>query len=205
MSYVITCGDEGVQINEGTRLAIVGAGTHFEEATQIIDALKEQLGELQIAASGQNDWTKQQLKLADWEQTDASMQQHVQVLAEQNGVNYAGFLPFADPKELDFDIKGHMVRPRGIHIANTACFTLDGGEQKYHLGQYLISAEWVSQVDVDLAKTAITKQLEFYTELNRGNELRLTYQTGGELGSTVAEENKAVLESFGLKIEPAAE
>lgn len=197
MKYVITCGDEGVQINEGTRLAVVGAGLHLEEFSEIVKALKSLLGEeIAIAASEENTWTKQQLDLSTWEQADASMQQHIAALADKEGLQYSGILPFADPQELEHEIKGHMVRPRGIHIGTTITFTLDGGEQTYHLGQYLISAEWVSSVDPEVAKKAIETQVAHYKSLG-GGELAFSVQTGGELGEEVAAKNKAVLESFG--------
>ena len=200
MTYVITCGDEGVQINEGTRLAVVGAGFQLEGFSEIVKALKSLLGDdLRIAASEQNDWVKKQLELSNWEQTDASMQQHVAALADQEDLMYSGNLPFADPQEIEHDIKGHMVRPKGIHIANSICFTLDGGEQKYHLGQYLISAEWLASVDKEVAKKAIETQVEFYKSLG-SVELSFTYQIGGELGEDVAAKNKALLEEFGYKL-----
>jgi hypothetical protein len=197
MKYVITCGDEGIQINQGTRLAIVGAGYNLEEFSEIVKALKSLLGEeIAIAASEENSWIKQQLDLSTWEQADASMQQHIAALADKQGLHYSGILPFADPQELEHGIKGHMVRPHGIHIGTTITFTLDGGEQTYHLGQYLISAEWVSSVDPEVAKKAIETQVAHYKLLG-GGELAFSVQTGGELGEEVAAKNKAVLESFG--------
>ena len=63
------------------------------------------------------------------------------LLADKNDLLYAGEFPFADPEELEHGVKGHMVRPRGIHIANKICFTVAGGEEVYNLGQYLISAD----------------------------------------------------------------
>jgi len=39
MPYVITCGDEGVQINQGTRLGIVGAGFRVPHFSKIVKAL----------------------------------------------------------------------------------------------------------------------------------------------------------------------
>lgn len=197
MKYVITCGDEGVQINEGIRLAVVGAGFKLPEFSKIASQLKALLGnEIAIAASEENAWVKNNLDLSTWEQTDASMQQHIAALADKEGLQYSGILPFADPQELEHGIKGHMVRPRGIHIGTTITFTLDGGEQTYHLGQYLISAEWVSSVDPDLAKQAIATQVEHYRSLG-SDELQFATQSGGELGEEVATQNKAVLESFG--------
>jgi hypothetical protein len=197
MKYVITCGDEGVQINEGTRLAVVGAGLKLDGFSEIVKTLKKLLGNgIAIASSEENSWAKQKLDLSTWEQTDASFQQQIASLADKEVLSYSGFLPFADPQELDHEIKGHMVRPRGIHIGTTVTFTLDGGEQTYHLGQYLISAEWVSSVDQNLAKQIIETQVSHYKSLS-GSDLNFSVQSGGELGETLAAKNRALLEKFG--------
>ena len=199
MKYVITCGDEGVQINEGTRLGVVGAGYNLPEFSEIAASLKKILNtDIAIAASEENAWTKEQLELSTWEQADASMQQHIAALADKEGLLYSGILPFADPQELEHDIKGHMVRPRGIHIGTTITFTLDGGEQTYHLGQYLISAEWVSDVPLEVAKKAIETQVAHYKSLG-STDLAFSVQTGGELGEELAEKNKAVLQELGYE------
>ena len=44
MIYVITCGDEGIQINEGTRLGILGAGFKMNGFPQVVKALKKLTG-----------------------------------------------------------------------------------------------------------------------------------------------------------------
>ncbi|HYD34843.1 MAG TPA: hypothetical protein VD999_02140 [Vitreimonas sp.] len=196
--YVITCGDEGVQINEGTRLGVVGAGFRLKGFSEIVSALKKLLGDdLSIAAHEESDWIKEQLELSNWEQVNASAQQHVQASADLEKLTYAGFLPFADPRQLVEGIKGHMVRPRGIHIANKICFTLAGGEQTYNLGCYVISAEWVSSLKPQLAEEIIKTQVDFYTKLNRGEKLKIGFEEAGELGEKVAAKNRAVLEKFG--------
>lgn len=199
MKYVITCGDEGVQINEGIRLGVVGAGYNLPEFSEIASSLKKILNtDIAIAASEENAWIKKQLELSTWEQADASMQQHIAALADKEGLQYSGILPFADPQELEHDIKGHMVRPRGIHIGTTITFTLDGGEQTYHLGQYLISAEWVSDVSLEVARKAIETQVAHYKSLG-STDLVFSVQTGGELGEELAEKNKAVLQELGYE------
>jgi len=126
------------------------------------------------------------------------MQQHIEALADQNGLLYAGIAPFADPRQLKHDIKGHMVRPKGIHIANNICFTLAGGEQTYHLGHYVISAEWVSSVDKELAKEFITTQVEFYKKQAK-MDLDFVFENEGDLGKEMAEKNQKVLEELGFK------
>jgi len=198
MSYIITCGDEGVQINEGTRLSVVGAGLQLDGFSDIVTALKKLLGDdLRIAASEENAWIKEKLGLDTWDQVNASGQQQIEALADKENLLYSGNLPFADPQELEHDIKGHMVRPHGIHIAMKIAFTLDGGEQKYHLGQYLISAEWVSELPFEQAKEIIATQVAHYQALAKNTELTFTVQQGGELGEEVAAKNKALLEKMG--------
>ncbi|HEX7017590.1 MAG TPA: hypothetical protein VF209_01635 [Patescibacteria group bacterium] len=198
MTYVIACGDEGIQINEGTRLAIVGAGFKVDGFSQIVKTWKKLLGkDLRIAASEENDWIKEQLGLSTWEQTNASAQQHIQALADKEKLLYAGSLPFADPHELDHGIKGHMVRPHGIHIANKIKFTLGGGEQTYHLGQYLISAEWLSEVDEKLAQEVLDLQVNFYKKIAKNDDLIFEYELEGELGEEKANENLKILKKLG--------
>ena len=110
---------------------------------------------------------------------------------------YSGFLPFADPQEIDHGIKGHMVRPHGVHLANKVCFTLGGGERTYNLGQFLISADWVAQAPAKLVKSVLQPQLDFYQSLVP-TPLQAVFQTEGILGKEVASENQAVLEKLGF-------
>ena len=199
MAYVITCGDEGIQINEGTRLGILGAGLKIDGFPQVVKILKKLLNKnIRIVANEENEWVKNHLDLNNWEQANASMQQQIEALADENKLSYAGLIPFADPKQLKHQIKGHMVRPRGIHIANKICFTLAGGEQTYHLGHYVISAEWASAVDKKFAKEFLTTQVEFYKKQSK-MDLELVFEDEGKLGKEVAEKNKKVLESLGFK------
>lgn len=180
MVYVITCGDEGVQVNEGTRLAFVGAGYNLDGFADVVPLLKKVFGDdIAIAGSAENDWTKKQLELSNWEQTNASVQQHIQVVADETGLNYAGFIPFADPKQLKHGVKAHMVRPQGIHIANKIAFTVSGGEHTYHLGHYLISADWVHAADDDLIKKVLDPQVAFYNSLSP-SELECVIEAEGE-------------------------
>lgn len=197
-TYVIADGDEGVQINTGTRLGFAGAGFQLEGFNEVVKILKKILNkDLRVAASAESDWFKKRLSLDDWEQVDAMAQQHLQALADQERILYAGFLPFADPQEINHGIKGHMVRPRGVHLANKICFTLGGGEQIYNLGQYLISADWVAEAKPTLAKKIILQQVEFYQKLAK-TELKYVYQTGGALGKKTQEKNLAVLKKIGF-------
>lgn len=198
---VIADGDEGVQINEGIRLAFAGAGYEMPGFSEIVKALKKIFKEKIRLVSTQNSaWMKKHLKIDEWEQINALSQQHHQALADKEGLLYAGYLPFADPKEVKHQIKGHMVRPMGMHLANKICFTLGGGEKQFNLGQYLISADWASEVSLETAKKALELQVEFYQEL-AGQKLSLICQTGGKLGKEKALENRKVLEKIGFKIE----
>ena len=201
MSYVITCGDEGIQINEGIRLGILGAGFKVEGFSQVVKVLKKLFGKnIRIVANEENEWFKNQLKLDNWEQASASMQQQIESLADKNKLFYAGLIPFTDPKQLKHQIKGHMVRPKGIHIANKICFTLAGGEQTYHLGHYVISAEWVAEVDKKVAKKFLNTQVEFY-KAQAKQDLPYVFETKGKLDSMAVAKNKKVLESLGFKAE----
>ncbi len=200
MPYVITCGDEGVQVNEGTRLGFVGAGFRLEGFNKVVKALKSLFGaEIRVAASEECDWMKQQLELSNWEQVTASSQQHIEALADREKLLYSGFIPFTDPKKLDHDIKAHMVRPREVHIANKLCFTLAGGEQTYNLGCFLISADWVHKVDFEVAKQIIMDQVAFYKKLAKRDDLEVLFETEGELGEKVAQKNAEVLKKMGFE------
>jgi len=200
MSYVITCGDEGIQINEGRRLGFVGAGFHLDLFHEAILALKKVFkDELRVVASEENDWVKKQLSLVDWGQINAAMQQQVEALADREKLLYSGILTFTDPKMLKHEIKGHMVRPHAIHVANKICLTLGGGEQKYNLGCYLISADWVAEAKPKVVEYVIKAQIEFYQSLAK-KPLTIIFEEGGELGEKVVAKNKTALDKAGIFI-----
>lgn len=199
--YVITDGDEGVQINDGTRLGFAGAGYELAGFSEAVKILKKLLTKkIRLASSAQSAWMQEKLELDDWQQVDAMAQQKLHALAEQEKLMYAGFLPFEDPQEVKHGIKGHMVRPKGIHLANKICFTFGGGEKVYNLGQFLISADWVSEADPQLVEDCIMQQVEFYQNMSSA-DLKLVYQTGGILGEEKALKNKAVIEELGVELE----
>lgn len=196
MSYVITCGDEGVQLNEGTRLGFVGAGFRLEHFPEAVKACKVLFGkEIAIASSDENNWVRSVLSLDEWDQVNASMQQQVEALADREKLQYAGHLTFTDPRVLQFGVKGHMVRPHDIHVANKICFTLGGGEQKYNLGCYVISADWVAEAGLRVARPVIEAQVAFYKELAK-KDLTFVFEEGGVLGEKVAHANRKVLEKM---------
>ncbi|MBD3279577.1 MAG: hypothetical protein GF390_02590 [Candidatus Pacebacteria bacterium] len=199
--YVITCGDEGVQLNEGQRIAFAGAGLKLPGFAQAVKILKKLLkADLHIAANQENAWVKEKFQLSRWEEVDATMQQQVEALADKQDLKYVGLLPFADPKELIDGVKGHMVRPKEIHIATGISFTLGGGEKTYNLGFYQISADWVSKAPLDLVKKVITPQVEFYQQLaGKKRQLKYDFQTKGVLDEDLAKANKVVLAKLGIK------
>jgi len=199
MPYVITCGDEGVQINEGTRLAFAGSGFKLEGFSEAVSILKNLLGEdIRIVTHSECAWIKEQLELSNWEQVEASSQQYIEALADKENLLYSGIVPFADPKELIHGVKGHMVRPKGIHIANKLMFTLAGGEQTYNLGCYLLSADWVAGAKKQVVKTIMESQMAHYQALAKRDDLTIVFETEGPLGPEVAEANKKMLESIGI-------
>ncbi len=198
MSYVIVCGDEGVQINQGRRLGVVGAGVKVPHFHEVVVALKKTFGDtIAVAGSAENDWIKEQFQLDTFEQAGATMQQQAEFLADKEQLVYAGQLQFTDPRELKAEIKGHMVRPKGVHIANKMCFTLGGGEQTYNLGNYVISADWVAEADKAVVKEVLETQIAFYTKLAK-QDLIVVIEEKGELGEAKAAANKAVLVKLGL-------
>lgn len=198
MPYVITCGDEGVQLNEGIRLGVVGSGFRLEHFSEVCDVLKKMFGkELAIVSHDESNWVKEVLDVSEWDQANASMEQQIEALADREGIRYAGHLEFADPKELKHGVKGHMVRPKGVHVANKICFTLGGGEQKYNLGCYLISADWVAQSTPKIVKEFLETQINFYKKISK-KELEFVFEEGGELGEKVVEQNRKMLAKVGI-------
>lgn len=197
--YVIACGDEGVQINHGRRLAFVGSGFQLAGFSEVVTILKKIFpSKIVLVANQQSDWFKKKLNFTSWKQVDKEAQLHVAQLAKQEALLYAGFIPFSDPENLKYAIKGHMVRPKDIHVANKIVFTLAGGEQTFNLGCYQISADWVSQAPLKLVKLVINEQINFYQDL-AGKKLIFIFEEAGDLGSKQAQKNKRVLEKIGIK------
>ena len=209
MPLVIAAADEGVQLNHGRRFAFVGAGFRLPHISAVLVALAKTIDQhfpaeqkdkkLKIAASEENAWFKQTLKLNDWDETNASMQQHLAALAEQEQLEYVGILPFADPQELAGAVKGHMVRPHNLHLANKVCLTIAGGEQTYNLGQYLLSVDWLAEFTkhgkqkLKEAKELVQAQLTYLRELNHGKDLPTVIEDQGPLSSQLVEENRQLI------------
>lgn len=209
---VIADGDEGVQLNYGRRFAFLGAGFHLPHISQVIKILQETINnnfpeeqldkKLKIAISEENAWIKKELKLNDWDETNASAQQYLAALADQLKIEYVGILPFADPQELKAKVKGHMVRPHNMHLANKVCFTIAGGEEVYNLGQYLISADWLADFsnngkkNMPQAKEILKTQLDFYQTLAGESKLKVLVEDQGPFNKELVEENRQVLDKI---------
>ncbi len=199
--YVITDCDEGAQINSGIRLGFVGSGYELKGFSEVVKILSKLFpGKLVIAATSQSDWMKDRLGLTDWDEINAMAQQHLQALAEKENLLYSGLLKFEDPKEIGHGIKGHMVRPKNMHLANKICFSLGGGEQVYNLGQYVLSADWLCKANEELAKKVINSQLDFLQSVSK-TSLKLVGQMDGALGKETALKNKKMLAKIGYEVE----
>lgn len=209
---VVADGDEGVQLNHGRRFAFLGSGfrlPHFPEVIKSLQAVindnfpKEQKDKkLKFTASEENAWLKEKLELNDWDETNASAQQHLAALADQLKFEYVGILPFADPKELKSAVKGHMVRPHNMHLANQVCFTIAGGEEVYNLGQYLISADWLAEFtnnakkNLAEAKELLEIQVNFYQSLAGDTQLKVLVEEQGPFESKLVEKNRQILDQI---------
>jgi hypothetical protein len=210
MPLVVADGDEGVQLNHGRRFAFLGAGFRLNHFSEIIKSLQKVINDnfpqeqqdkkLKIAASEENAWFKEKLELNDWDEANASAQQHLAALADQLKMDYVGILPFADPKELKLEVKGHMVRPHNMHLANQVCFTIAGGEEVYNLGQYLICADWLvdftnnGKKNMAEAKEFLQTQLDFYQSLAGDNKLKVLVEEQGPFESKLVEKNRQILD-----------
>lgn len=198
MPYVVACGDEGVQVNEGRRLAFAGSGYKLPGFSQVVPLIKELFGQdIRVVSCQENDWIKKQLELANWHQVNAMTQQHVAAMADKEGLLYSGYFPFADPKQLEHQVKGHMVRPHDVHIANKISFTVAGGEQKFNLGCFVISADWVHLAPKKLIEQVIMTQVEFYRSIS-STPLTIVFEETGALSPEIAAENKKRIQALGL-------
>lgn len=197
LPLVLTCADEGVQVNIGRRLGFIGAGLELSRFDEIVQLIKKLYGlPLAIVSNEENDWVKKKLGLKDWQQVNASMQQQIEALADQLDLQYAGYLPFADPKQLKHGVKGHMVRPHKVHVAIRICFTCGGGEQTYNLGNFVLSADWVHLADKSLVKEVMIEQINFLKLLMNSDELEYIYELEGDLGTEIAQRNMEIIQSI---------
>ncbi len=197
--YVITCGDEGIQINEGKRISLLGSGYKLEHFSEIIKALKKVLktDELRIVSHQDSDWFKKQTSLTSWRKINDIAKQEIQKIAQDNSLLYSGYLTYTDPRTLKHGIKGHMVRPKGVHVASKIDLTVGGGEDVYSLASYQISADWVSQLDEEIVKQVINKQIEFFKQVAK-KDLKIKFVKKGILSEEQVEKNIQMLEKVGI-------
>ncbi len=197
IKYCLACGDEGVRVSGAVRLGVVGAGVKLSHEEAFFKALKNSFPSVTLFANQENDWIKQQLDLPNYESADASMQQQVAALADRQKLKYLGNIEFVDPVDFGNEIKAHMVRPHGIHIAKQICLTIGGGEQTFNLGNFVVSADWISGAKPDVVKDILSTQIAFYRAL-RKKELPVVIEEGGELDDKVKEKNREMLKEIGL-------
>lgn len=193
--WVIASGDEGLQLNLGVRFAFVGSGyhaPHFKQALQALCQLAPAKQKLFLASMQEDDWLAQQLQTKNPNLYQETLTQ----FAATHKLPYAGQFDYGDPRELaDGAVKGHLVRPPKIHVADRICLTIGGGEQTYNLRHFVISADFVSELKPKQAQELITAQIDFYRQLS-GEDLPLTLETAGPLPADVKKANQQVLASF---------
>lgn len=197
---VLASCDEGLQLNEGFRLGFVGAGLGVDNFDQVLKALKKvlQVEKLNIVSSQDDDFHIK--RVPNIKKQHVFIKDKFDFFAGKYNLDYVGHLDFKEPQNLKNGVKGHMVRPVGIHVAQNICFTLGGGERTYDLGNFVFSAEWVSLVDYDLAKEVMIKQIEFVKKLAFG-KLNFIFQQEGDLSEDLVEKNKKIMEKIISEIE----
>lgn len=195
MPWVIASGDEGLQLNSGVRFAFAGSGfhlPHFDLALQALRQLMPAKQSLYLASMQEDDWLSRELQ----SKNPNLYQEQLTSFATQNNLTYAGQFDYGDPRELDeTGIKGHLVRPPKVHVADRICLTVGGGEQTYNLRHFVISADFVSALQPKEAQELITTQIDFYRQLT-GEDLPVTFETDGPLSAEVKKANQQVLASF---------
>ena len=74
LPWVIACGDEGIQINYGRRLAFLGAGLKLTKFDQVLSAVRQMLEkcdtkdrQLRLVANEENAYIKEVLELNDFD------------------------------------------------------------------------------------------------------------------------------------------
>ncbi len=188
--FILTSGDEGVQFNEGVRLSVLGGGYKVWGFDHFIVDLKKVFDNLYIASTAHNEWIKYILSLNTWDEVDSMAQQHTAGIGEKYGLKYAGFVDFSCPISLTEGIKGHMVRPKGIHVANKITFTVGGGESRFDLSSFQLSADWLYiEEDLSFIKTFLQKQIDFYKRFISDENFKLFIDDGAEFLSQEEKQN----------------
>ena len=194
--YVVTSVDEGIQLNSGVRLGFVGGGIdlpRFNEAIKILQEVLplEEKQRIAVISSQEDQWQDDHLQ----SRNSLTIKDKYDELAAANDLYYAGHLDFGDPKVLLNDIKGHLVRPPKIHVADSIRFTCGGGEQVFNLRNYVISADWVFKADENLARELLAAQID-YCHMIAGRKLKFDYEIDGELDPKLAAINREFVEKI---------
>jgi hypothetical protein len=188
---VIASGDEGLQLNNGTRFGFVGSGYGLPHFSRAVAALEKKLPQKLVLVSLQeDDWLSEQLQTKN----PNLYQETLRDFAKSEKLKYVGQLDYGDPRDLDDNVtRGHIVRPPKVHVADQICFTCGGGEQTYNLRQLIISADYLFGLTPKQALEIIGVQVAFYQKL-LGRKLKLTKESTGCLDDKVKAKNIAVLE-----------
>jgi len=191
-SLVIASGDEGLQLNSGRRLAFVGAGYGLDYFDLAVKALTADLGSHPVLISAQeDDWLAAKLE----SKNQAIYDEKLREFAAGAGLDYAGQIDFGDPKDLTDGVRGHLVRPPKIHVAEQICLTVGGGEQVYSLRQFVISADYAHALRSDQVQALIGTQIDYYNHLV-GKKLRVVMSDEGNMSDKLKIANKAKVAAF---------
>ena len=197
LPYVITGVDEGIQLNSGVRLAFAGCGMGLDGFEMALKILKKELpleatGEgLTMLSSQEDEWQDDYLE----SRNPVTVKEKFEEWATKCGVKYVGNLDFGDPKPYTEAIKGHLVRPPKIHVADTICLSCGGGEQVFNLRHYVLSADWLFKADQKKAKELIAAEIA-YCEKVAGKKLKFEYEIEGDLDPKIAAINKEFAEKI---------
>ena len=194
MPLVITSGDEGVQLNAGTRLGFAGSGYELTGFAEAVTALQKVFGKRKIflASVQEDDWMAEKLS----SRNPNLYQETLEKLAKTQRLPYAGQLDYGDPRDLKTpDVRGHIVRPQKVHVADQIILTVGGGEQKFNLRKVVICADYVSLLPWETAKMIIMEQIKFYQQQMK-KAPKFFIETDGDLSDEIKEKNKAVVKKI---------
>lgn len=187
--WVIASGDEGLQLNNGVRLGFAGAGYALPHFAAAIDILRETLsGEILIAAAQEDDWLAHVLK----SKNQLVFDETIAALAQESNLTYVGQFDFGDPKDLEHGVRGHLVRPPKIHVAESIVLTVGGGEQVYSLEQLVIAAEYAYNLPLEKLKEILGAQIDFYRRVI-GIDLPVKLSREGALSAEIKQANEKAL------------
>ncbi len=190
--WVIASGDEGLQLNSGVRLGFAGAGYTLPHFSEAVDILRGTLaGEIYMASAQEDDWLARALQSKNQSVFDET----IQALAAENQLTYVGQFDFGDPKDLEHGVRGHLVRPPKIHVAEAIVLTVGGGEQVYSLEQLVISAEYAYRLAPEKLQVLMNTQIDFYRQVV-GVDLPVKIVRDGVLAADVKKANETALASI---------